>query len=100
MTTKRLRRNGWALVGTVASDSRSDTEYEIKRSPDGTLGCACMGWAMRKHCHHLDAWSADYRPVPVRAGRPEASVPQMVPAHVTVAGEVFIVRRAISFGAF
>lgn len=93
MTVKALRRNGWALLGTVASDSQPDTEYEIKRSPDGTLGCACMGWAIRKHCKHLDGYHASA--LPAKAVREVVAREQV---RVKVGAETFTVRRAISFG--
>lgn len=100
MTIKRLRRNGWILLDTVESNTKPDVEYEIKRNPaTGTLGCACMGWAMNKRCSHLDAYIVA-RGIAVAVPHPTApqkKTPDTVT--VTVNAEVFTVRRAISFGS-
>lgn len=93
--TKHLRRKGWGLLGTAESNTRPGIEYEIRRAPDGTLGCACMGWAMRKHCTHLDAWVAGSR---AEASTKQAPGPTFNVRTVRTGGETFTIRRAISFG--
>ena len=93
VTVKQLRRKGWILLGTVESDTDAGVEYEIKRSPDGQTGCACMGWAIRKTCKHVDAM---HEGVALTRGDITAAV------HVTYGGsskpETLTVRRAVSFG--
>jgi hypothetical protein len=101
MTIKRLRRNGWALLGTVESDTDRNVEYEIKRNPvDGSLGCACMGWAFSsvpKTCRHLRAWN-----IGSAVFTPAFATPQVVrgaaapSSRVTLEKEAFTVRRAIA----
>ena len=115
MTIKRSpRQRGWIYLGSVWSSeaTTNNTKYEIRRNPaDGSIGCACTGFAIRKYCSHVTAYMAD--PTILTAGSAGAgksdalkvpSTPgRMVGANapdqtVVVGAKTFIVRRAISFG--
>jgi hypothetical protein len=95
VNTVLVRRNGKKHVTFVSSDSEYQKEYELATLPDGTLACACMGWAFSKDrpktCHHTRAYIAAQGASVYRATKP-ASKPKE-PAKT----ETFTFRRAISF---
>lgn len=88
----------WTYVTDVESDSRPGTFYAIKKRDDGTFGCACMAWRFNKAtprtCKHLDA----FRMAHVGFDRHSTTLASTRPT-ISVGGETFRFRRAISFGA-
>lgn len=67
MSRKQARRNPaerlrWQVLGTIESNSKPDTEYEITRHrATGTLHCPCLGYVFSKStpktCAHLRAYA-------------------------------------------
>lgn len=91
----------WIPIGWVESESEPGVSYQIKRRPGSdALGCSCKAYQFKrceKTCKHLQAYAGAAAPAlgvtvvtRLRQPAPEA-------ATVTVSGETFRVRRAISF---
>lgn len=87
----------WQKVATVESETEPGKEYDIKRHPTtGALGCGCTSYRFSrgvKDCKHLRALRG--AALPAKAVRPSVE-PETV--RVKSDGEMFTVRRAISFG--
>lgn len=88
----------WEHVTDVASFSEPGVEYQIKRSSEGVIGCACLAYRFKrgtpKTCKHIDALG-----LIKLTGRTAINVGEEV--RVTTAKDTFTFkgRRAFSFGA-
>ena len=45
------------VLAEVQSRSKPDKVYAILLGDDNVIYCECIGWKMRKHCAHLDAYN-------------------------------------------
>jgi hypothetical protein len=85
----------WEHVAYVWSDSQPGKEYEVKRHrTTGALGCSCPAYRFvkgEKTCKHIEAYA--------RVNFTRDSTPLKCPRpSVSVGGETFTIRRAITFG--